>query len=333
MSGRATLSIVIPTLSAGEPLRECLESVARQSHQPVEIFVIDNSGTGTVRGLNPPQSVRVIENSANLGFGAAANQGIRASSGEFVLVLNDDAAPHPDAARHLIEAISQRYEIGSCAPQIRLAGTGRLDSAGMLLSPDGVGKQRGHGADPESFGQPGETLFPSGCAALYRRAMLDEIGLFEERYFLYCEDTDLGLRARWKAWECRYVPDAVVEHRYSESAGRASALKAYHVERNRAFTIIRNFPAALLWRAPWHTLVRFHWHWRLMRDGRGAAASYDGAESLHRIVLRAWIGALAQLPALWRERRRIQAGARLKPKQFERLLAGFRIGSRQVAEQ
>ena len=74
--------------------------------------------------------------------------------------------------------------------------------------------------------------------------MLDEIGLFDESFFLYCEDTDLGLRARWAGWECGYVPGAVVEHRYSHSAGRASPLKAYYVERNRLYTVIKNFPFA-----------------------------------------------------------------------------------------
>ena len=82
---------------------------------------------------------------------------------------------------------------------------------------------------------------PSGSAALYRREMLEEIGLFDESFFLYCEDTDLGLRARWAGWECLYVPDAMVEHRYSHSAGKASALKAYYVERNRLFRDLQEF--------------------------------------------------------------------------------------------
>ena len=89
-----------------------------------------------------------------------------------------------------------------------------------------------------------EVLLPSGSAALYRRAMLDEIGGFDDDFFLYCEDTDLGLRARWAGWKCLYVPGAVVEHHYSHSAGRASPLKAYYVERNRLFVLVKNFPAA-----------------------------------------------------------------------------------------
>ena len=81
-----------------------------------------------------------------------------------------------------------------------------LDSAGMLIAADGSSKQRGHGEPPANIRAASDALFPSGSAALYRRKMLDEIGLFDERFFLYCEDTDLGLRARWAGWECAYVP-------------------------------------------------------------------------------------------------------------------------------
>ncbi len=89
-----------------------------------------------------------------------------------------------------------------------------------------------------------EALFPSGSAALYRRKMLEEIGGFDDEFFLYCEDTDLGLRALWAGWKCFYVADAIVEHRYSHSAGRASALKAYLVERNRLYVAIEEFPCS-----------------------------------------------------------------------------------------
>ncbi len=121
-------------------------------------------------------------------------------------------------------------------------------------------KQRGHGRPPEDFPVAEETLFPSGSAALYRRAMLEEIGGFDDSFFLYCEDTDLGLRARWAGWKCLYVPEAVVEHHYSHSAGGASPLKAYYVERNRLFVLAKNFPARMLLAAPFVTLARYLWH-------------------------------------------------------------------------
>ena len=132
------------------------------------------------------------------------------------------------------------------ASRVLLAGRGVLDSAGMLICADGSSKQRGHGEPPELYREVDEVLFPSGSAAIYRRQMLEDIGGFDERFFLYCEDTDLGLRARWAGWKCLYIPSAVVEHRYSHSSGGASPLKAYYVERNRLLVVMKNFPAGRL---------------------------------------------------------------------------------------
>jgi GT2 family glycosyltransferase len=219
-----------------------------------------------------------------------------------------------------------------CASQVRLPGE-HLDSAGMLLCLDGSSKQRGHGEPPAAFSRGTEVLLPSGSAALYRRQMLDEIGLFDEDFFLYCEDTDLGLRARWAAWECTYVPEAVVEHRYSHSAGKASALKAYLVERNRLFVIFKNFPLRDLATVPFYAVSRYFWHAIYALGGRGKAAEFgkDGG-SIVRLpwyVLRAHFALLARLPHIWSQRRRMKR--RLDAKQFHRLIRRYSISPRQVA--
>ena len=178
-------------------------------------------------------------------------------------------------------------------------------------------------------------LFPSGCAALYKRAMLDEIGLFDEDLFLYCEDTDLGLRGRWAMWECAYVPDAVVEHRYSHSSGQASALKAWYVERNRLRVAVKNLPWPMLALAPFHSAARYFWHAMYMIRGTGKAREFTdsgaGALQLPWIVLRANLHVLASLPRLLSQRREVRRHARMKPKQYARLLKSHSISARQVA--
>jgi len=275
----------------------------------------------------------VIANESNVGFGAAVNQGIRESKSTFVAVLNDDAIAQPRWLEALLAAVEARPDVGMCASQVRLAGDGRLDSAGMLLCGDGSSKQRGHLESPESFSRRQEALLPSGSAAFYRREMLEEIGLFDEAFFLYCEDTDLGLRARWAAWECLYVPDAVVEHRYSHSAGHASALKAYYVERNRLFVAVKNLPMADLLRAPLYSAARYFWHIVFALQGRGKAAEFHRAgnspKQLPFYVLRAYFELLRHLPALWNQRRIIKR--RFTPKQFRRLISRFSISPRLVA--
>jgi GT2 family glycosyltransferase len=327
-----TVTVAVPTLAADETLDECLASLDRQTFRDFEVIVIDNSGRRQVR---PRGSTRVIANDRNVGFGAAVNQAFRQSRAPFLAILNDDAVAHPEWLEALVAAIGQRPETGMCASQVRLAGSDLLDSAGMLLCLDGSSKQRGHRESPAAFARPGEVLLPSGSAALYRREMLDEIGLFDESFFLYCEDTDLGLRARWAAWECLYVPNAVVDHRYSHSAGKASALKAYYVERNRLFVIFKNFPLRDLAVVPFYATARYFWHFLYALGGRGKAAEFrsEGGSVLRLpwYVLRAHLELLVRFPALWRERRRMKR--RLGPKQFHRLIRSRSISPRQVAAQ
>src|SRR5579884_2618389 len=289
-----------------------------------EVIVVHNGA----RELELP-GVKIISNKTNVGFGAAVNQGIRASESAFVAALNDDAVAEPQWLEALVRVMKERYEIGMCASRVVLAGTGRLDSAGMLIAKDGTSKQSGHGEPPELFGRRKHALLPSGCAALYRRDMLEEIGLFDESFFLYCEDTDLGLRARWAAWECVYVPDAIVEHRYSHSAGAASPLKAQYVERNRLYVLAKNFPASMIARAPAYTLLRYAYHAAYAFHGRGAAGAFERKTALPLIAARAHLDLLRSLPRLRRERKRIRR--RLTSKQFRRLLSQYSIGPRQVA--
>ena len=116
----------------------------------------------------------------------------------------------PSGLHALLRGAEQRPDVGMCASQVRLQTADQLDSAGMLICGDASSKQRGHGEPARGYGESGEALFPSGSAALYRRAMLEEIGGFDDDFFLYCEDTDLGLRARWAGWHCSYVADAIV---------------------------------------------------------------------------------------------------------------------------
>lgn len=327
---------MVPTLAADSTYRECLEGLEAQEFRDFECILVDNSGEDRVRhaGVAAPW-LRVIAEERNVGFGAAVNHAIRSSEGDFIATLNDDAIPSPGWLGALITAVNTDASVGMCASRIVLSGVNLLDSAGMLLCGDGSSRQRGHGAAPDLFQTPGEAFFPSACAALYRRTMLEATGCFDEDFFLYCEDTDLGLRARWAGWRCLYVPEAVVEHRYSHSAGRASALKAYLVERNRIAVAVKNLPGRMLWRAPFITLARYFWHSAYLLGRRGKAGEYrnDGGSgaSLAAHAVRAHMSAALRLPRLWSARRRIRRQARISPAEFAQLARRYSISARQVA--
>ncbi len=300
------------------------------------MVVVDNSGCGRIHGLGAARHrFRLIENKANLGFGAAVNQGFRLVPSQYLAVLNDDAVADPQWLEEMVKALDGDPRAGMAAARIRLTGTGRLDSAGMLIAGDGSSKQRGHGTPADGFAEPGEALLPSGCAALYRREMLDEVGLFEEDFFLYCEDTDLGLRGRWAGWTCVYVPTAVVDHAYSQSSGAASARKAWFVERNRLRLAVRCFPLSSLLLAPFHATLRYFWHLVDLFAGSGKAAEFrtGGGSGLQLpwLVLKAHIDVLLHLPSLLRQRAHIAATRRLTSAEFGDLLKRHSISVRAVA--
>jgi GT2 family glycosyltransferase len=165
--------------------------------------------------------------------------------------------------------------------------------------------------------------------------MLEDVGGFDADFFLYCEDTDLGLRARWRGWKCLYAPEAVVEHHYSHSAGGASPLKAYYVERNRLFVVAKNFPTGLAAAAPFYSLARYCWHLLFLLEGRGSAARFraegHAGPRMAWFVLRAHLALLRHASRLRRQRREIRARARITPKVFQRLLRSHSISARRIA--
>ncbi len=328
---------MIPTLAADQKLYECLAALEKQSRRDFEVIVVDNGGQDNdALHFAKRTGATILKPGRNVGFGAAVNLGYGRSRARFLAILNDDAVAHPQWLAALLTAMEARTDVGMCASQVRMMGEDSLDSAGMLICGDGSSRQRGHGSGVGTFCQNEEVLLPSGSAAMYRRSMLEEIGLFDEDFFLYCEDTDLGLRARWAGWKCLYVADAVVDHHYSHSAGRASALKAYYVERNRLFVIAKNFPAGMLLLAPFVTIARYAWHLRWMLVRRGAAARFREDEGsallLVWIAIRAHLACFSRCVTLWRKRRAIQRTARVSSTAFHELLAAHAISARHLAE-
>ncbi|MDQ6677178.1 MAG: glycosyltransferase family 2 protein [Acidobacteriota bacterium] len=338
-SGRALLAtIAIPTLTAGDALADCLQSLSRQTTDAFEMVVVDNSGRGLVRrqGEAERAGARIVEMDHNTGFGAAINSVYQMSAAPYLATLNDDAAPAPGWLAALIAALDRNPRAGMCASQVRLSPSDVLDSAGMLLCADGSSKQRGHNQSPAHFSSPGEILLPSASAALYRRAMLNETGAFDANFFLYCEDTDLGLRGQRAGWTCLYAPNALVSHRYSHSTGRVSALKAYYVERNRLFVAVKNLPLPMLLASPFVTAARYGWHLYFLLHGTGAAARFameSGAGwRLAWFVLKAHLALLANLPQLLKQRRRIARTAKLTGPEYSSLLRRHAIPARAIAE-
>lgn len=335
MPSGPAVTIAIPTLQAGDSLTACLRSLNGQTFRNFDVIVINNGDKPFV----PPAGLwfpcRLLSPGRNTGFGAAINLAAHATDAPFVATLNDDTEPDPQWLEALVREISVDPRAGMCASRIRLFESCVLDSAGMLICLDGSSKQRGQGQAPLVFDRAEEVLLPSACAALYRREMLQEIGFFDEDYFLYCEDTDLGLRSRWAGWQCRYAPGATLRHHYSVSAGAFSALKAQFVERNRLWVAIKNFPLALLAVSPVTSMLRYFWQLVSVRRRKGAASEFiqsgNSLGSAFAILLRAHGETLRALPALLRKRAAIRRTRKIGSIEFLRLIFRHRITTRELA--
>ena len=172
---------------------------------------------------------------------------------------------------------------------------------------------------------------------MYRAKMLEQIGLFDSRFFLYCEDTDLALRGHWAGWRCVYVPEARVDHAYSASAGRVSPLKAYLVERNRLRVVVKNFPALWAAAAPAWSVARYLLHAAAMLKGEGKAGEFrrsgQGWWVLPWSVIKAHAALVAALPDLLRQRAGIRMTRRITPGEFALRMREHGISLREVAGQ
>jgi len=318
---------------------ESVRSLLDQDLEGIEVLVVDNgSSDGSADELARlfGDRIELVRSQRNLGFGGGNNLGIRRTRGRHVVLLNNDAVAAPSFVRELVAAAEGAPRIGMVAARVLdYARRDVIDTVGHLLYPDGLNRGRGRlEQDRGQYDACRTALFPSGAAALYTRVMLDEIGLFDERFFLYGDDAELGLRGRLAGWSCALAPKAVAYHHYSRSTGAYSRLKAFYVERNRVLVLLRLFPLSLVVVSPLPTVVRLALAAWGALSGRGAAGRLAREATplqMVGIVLRAWASALRAAPPLVRERWRSRALRRLSGAGFRRLLDEFRLTARDAA--
>ncbi|MBT0160752.1 glycosyltransferase family 2 protein [Candidatus Bathyarchaeota archaeon A05DMB-2] len=238
------VSVIIANFNGAPHLEPCLNAVLAQDYPRFEVILADDGSTdgsaALVRERFP--SVRVLENAHNRGFAAVNNQAIQASRGDYIITLNNDTRVEPDFLAEMVRVAESDPRIGSCAPLIILHHQGLVDSAGIEVDWAGIAWQRWRGKPVGESHAPEEVFGACAGAALYRRKMLDEIGLFDEQYFAYYEDVDLAWRAKLAGWRCIHVPTAIVYHVHSAFWSRQPDRKTYLLARNKLFTIVKNYP-------------------------------------------------------------------------------------------
>ena len=306
------LSIVIPNWNGARFLPPCLKALRQQTYSKLEVIVVDNAshdGSPDVIRQDYPW-VRLIELPENRGFTGACNAGMRAAQGDFVALLNNDTEVDPGWAAAVIDAFSRHPEIGSVASKMLLFDQrDHIHTAGDFFTVDGRPGNRGvWQADSGQFDHEEYVFSACGGSSVYRRTLLDQVGLLDDDFFFSLEDVDLGWRANLAGWRCLYTPAAVVYHHLSATGGGVTA--SYYDGRNLIYVLVKDFP---LWRKYGGRIVRTQitLAWEALRAWRGAAA---------RARLRGMLAGLLRLPRLVQKRRVVQATRRLSEAEIEALL-------------
>ena len=311
------VSVLIPNWNGARLLPLCLRALQAQTFRDFEIVVVDNASTDdslTLLTRDFPD-VRVCALDANRFFAGAVNHGIRATTSEIVVLLNNDTEAEATWLEELIRALDANPRAGMAATKLRLFDErAKLHSAGDFYRADGVPGNRGvweiDNGQYDGAQNPPPLFGACGGACAYRRAMLDDIGLLDEDLEFNCEDVDLNWRARLAGYDCAFAPRAIVYHMLSASGG--GKFSSYYVGRNFIAVLAKNYPRAL-WQKYRGAILRAQW--QITRDAlrawRGDAA---------RARLRGQVAGILSLPRYLQKRKSVQVLKRVSDADIEKLL-------------
>lgn len=326
------ITVIVVNLNRMNLLRECLISLRRQSLPPAEVIVVDNASTDASRDMVAREfpGVRLLALDSNQGFCAANNLAIAIAQGDFIALLNNDATAEPGWLAALLAATGANPRVGMVASKILVAGRpGIIDKVGHGIYLDGQNRGRGSGEpDHGQYDHLSDVLWPDGCAALYRRDMLSQIGGFEEAFFAYADDAELGLRARSAGWITRFAPQAIVHHHRGATLGKYNPARIRLIERNRLWLAVIHFPLWLLLLNPFFYALRLLSGALAALSGQGEASQVSGLRakiSLAGTLLAADWDALRGLAPIWRKRRAWRARRSFSDLEVFRLLWQHRL--------
>jgi len=250
VSSSPLISAIIVNYNGRRFIGDCIRSIQAQTYSVSEIIVVDNSSVdGSVEYINEEfPGVEVVSLRENIGFAGANIEGLKRTTGEYILLLNNDAEAESACIAGLVYAMEAHPEVGICAPKILQYDQDVIESAGDGFSTNLRGHERGRGLSSDSYSKEEYVFGACAGAALYRRAMLQEIGFLDRDFFLIYEDTDFNIRAQLSGWKARYIPSAVVRHRVRSSIGHMSDTAILYSLRNCELARFKSIPLGIILR-------------------------------------------------------------------------------------
>ncbi len=304
------ISVIIVNYNCGDLLFECLKSLEKQTFRDFEAIIVDNQSTdGSVQKLKTliekrqiGLNLRLIEAERNIGFASGNNLALSYSKSPFIALLNPDCRASENFLDNLLTAIKKSKKIGIAVPKIINANNNKIDSAGDGFSYTLKGFKRGSGCSPEHFDNEGYVFGGCGAAMLIRRDMIDDIGFFDDNFFLIHEDTDLNVRAQLSGWNVYYCPDAIVYHMPRSFILDMSDVAIYYSIRNRDFVRIKSVPLSIL----------FLCMVELLLDIISEFIYFTIKHRRLRLYLKAKLDVVKALPTLIDLRKKVMARKRIK---------------------
>lgn len=310
------VSIVIVSYNSAAYLPRCFEHLSVQTFRDFEVILVDNGSNDTavleLKGLSSYFELHIERLETNVGFARANNIGAKLARGEWIALLNTDAYPEPDWLENLMHAAEQNSGYTAFSSrQIQYHAPHLLDGAGDNFHISGLAWRNGYNLPAETYGLAQKEIFsPCGAAALYCRNEFLRLGGFDEDYFSYFEDVDLGFRIRLNGGKCLYVPEAVVSHVGSASTGKRGDFSVYYGYRNLIWTFFKDMPSPYFWLfLPLHIVTMLFFVAYLTLRGQG------------RAIWKAVFDALRGLPKTIEKRRTIQKNKKVKSSEPLRVIS------------
>lgn len=309
-------TVIIVSWNSAAHLRESITALEKQYVRDFKVVIIDNGSTDEMSQVAVPLNRKlhlIFEHlPSNLGFAAANNIGACLAHGKWIVLLNADAFPEPDWLEKLLDAAEKNPEYTAFSSrQIQYYDPHLLDGAGDAYHISGLAWRNHYNLPADRYGlEAGEIFSPCAAAAMYSREEFLKAGGFDEDYFSYFEDVDLGFRLRINGAKCLYVPDAVVRHVGSASTGKRSDFSVYYGYRNMIWTFVKNTPSPYFWRfLPLHIFTVLFFAGYLTLRGQGKA------------IWSAIFDAIRGLPKAIRKRKEIQKNLKINPKDLLRTMS------------
>jgi GT2 family glycosyltransferase len=309
------VTVVIVNWNGEKFLERCLLALQEQTVAPHEIILVDNASTDkSLAIVKRFPSVRLLAQEENLGFARGNNLAIRASAteSEWIVLLNPDAYVEPRWLEALLLAVRDYPDFDVFGSKlVNAADPTLLDGAGDVYHVSGLVWRMGHGAKISEFSESMCEIFsPCAAAAMYRRNALLELNGFDEDYFCYVEDVDLGFRLRLAGYRCLYVPESVAHHVGSgTTGGKHSDFAVYHGHRNLVWTFVKDMPGILFWiLLPLHILMNL------------VSLIWISCRGQSKVILTAKLDAIRGLPKMWSKRNQIQKKRAVSIREIWRVL-------------